>query len=57
MQAISPMILIVLTRFRAPVSTSFLLLGVFATKSSAFLGVINKSLIGFGVAFVIAIVF
>lgn len=40
-----------ITRIRMPVSTSFLLLGLFAQKSSNFLSVVEKSLLGYAVSF------
>lgn len=48
MQTVAPFVLLLLTRIRAPVSTSFLLLGVFAKTNEAFIKVIEKSFVGFG---------
>ena len=56
LQLIAPLILIALTRMRMPVSTTFLLLTIFSTKSSAILSVLTKSLSGYLVAFVSAII-
>jgi hypothetical protein len=47
----------VLTRFRIPVSTSLLLLGLFATEAIDFLGVVKKSLNGYLIAFLVAFLF
>ncbi len=47
----APIILLILTRMRMPVSTTFLLLSVFATKSSAIIGVLSKSMFGYFLAF------
>ncbi len=47
----APIILLILTRMRMPVSTTFLLLSVFATKSSAIVGVLSKSMFGYFLAF------
>lgn len=55
LQLIAPLILIVLTRLRMPVSTTFLLLTIFSTKSSAVLSVLSKSLSGYAVAFFVSI--
>jgi hypothetical protein len=56
-QLLAPIILLVLTRWQIPVSTSFLLLNVFATESSAVYHVMQKSLVGYVIAFVVALVF
>jgi hypothetical protein len=56
LQLIAPLILIVLTRLRMPVSTTFLLLTIFSTKSSAVLSVLTKSVSGYLMAFVSAII-
>ena len=56
LQLVAPLILIVLTRMRMPVSTTFLLLTIFSTESSAVLSVLTKSVSGYLVAFVVAIV-
>ena len=49
-----PLVLMILTRTGIPVSTSFLILTFFAPKG--LLGMIEKSLFGYGLAFVCAIV-
>jgi len=43
-----------LTKMRAPVSTTFLLLGTFSKKTAAFDAVLIKSFTGFGIAFGLA---
>ncbi|MEQ8909929.1 MAG: hypothetical protein RIC95_12095 [Vicingaceae bacterium] len=56
LQLIAPLILIVLTRLRMPVSTTFLLLTIFSTQSSAVLSVLTKSVSGYLVSFISAII-
>jgi len=56
-QLLAPIILLVLTRWQIPVSTSFLLLNVFATESSAVYHVVQKSFAGYVIAFVVAVIF
>jgi hypothetical protein len=56
LQLVSPLMLLVITRLRMPVSTTFMLLSVFSTKGSAIMGVAQKSLSGYVVSFVTAIV-
>lgn len=55
LQLAAPVFLLILTRFRMPVSTTFLILSAFATTSGAILSVLGKSLIGYGIAFIAAI--
>ena len=55
LQLAAPIILMLLTRFRIPVSTTFMLLSVFTVSSGAILGMINKSLMGYIAAFVAAL--
>lgn len=52
----APVFLLILTRLRMPVSTTFLILSTFSTSSSAILGVLGKSIIGYIIAFVLAII-
>jgi len=52
----APVFLIVLTRLKMPVSTTLLLLSSFATKGSGIGKVLMKSFMGYGLAFVIAMV-
>ncbi|MEL6412587.1 MAG: hypothetical protein AAFQ08_00505 [Bacteroidota bacterium] len=54
-QLLAPVALLILTRMHIPVSTTFLLLNIFATDAEAVLGVLQKSLYGYGIAFVVAI--
>lgn len=56
LQLAAPIFLLLLTRLRMPVSTTFLILSAFATSSSAIMGVLGKSLIGYFIAFVAAII-
>ncbi len=55
-QLIAPIVLIVLTRLRMPVSTTFLLLSVFSANTAGITKVIGKSLTGYGLAFIISFV-
>lgn len=54
LQLAAPIILLILTRFRMPVSTTFLLLSAFAADASGITGVLGKSLIGYVIAFLVA---
>lgn len=56
LQLLSPLVLIVLTRLRMPVSTTFLLLSAFSSSGDAILQVLQKSLSGYAIAFVAALV-
>lgn len=56
LQLISPLILLIITRLRMPVSTTFMLLSVFSSDTQAILAVTQKSLTGYGVAFIMAII-
>jgi hypothetical protein len=51
LQLCSPIALLILTRMRIPISTTFLLLNVFATDANAMFGVFQKSLYGYLIAF------
>lgn len=55
LQIAAPLFLIILTRLRMPVSTTFLLLSVFATKIAGVTNVLAKSLSGYFIAFTGAI--
>mmetsp|Transcript_28471 Transcript_28471/g.66141 ORF Transcript_28471/g.66141 Transcript_28471/m.66141 type:complete len:330 (+) Transcript_28471:869-1858(+) len=55
-QLFSPIALLILTRMRIPVSTTFLLLNVFATDANAMFSIFQKSLYGYLIAFFLAIV-
>lgn len=56
LQVAAPLFLLILTRMRMPVSTTFLLLTSFATDVGSVGSVLAKSLSGWVVAFVVAIV-
>ena len=51
LQVAAPLFLLILTRLRMPVSTTFLLLSSFATSASSITGVLGKSLSGYFLAF------
>jgi hypothetical protein len=51
LQLAAPILLLVLTRMRMPVSTTFLLLSSFTTESGAIVKVITKSMSGYFIAF------
>ncbi|MDZ7634355.1 MAG: hypothetical protein U5L72_07950 [Bacteroidales bacterium] len=53
-QVIAPLVLLILTRLRMPVSTTFLLLSVFSASSSGINSMVFKSLSGYGLAFVLS---
>lgn len=55
LQVAAPLYLLILTRLRMPVSTTFLLLTSFSTSSGAVVGVLTKSLSGYVLAFGVAI--
>ena len=56
LQLAAPIVLLLLTRLRMPVSTTFMLLSVFSASSSGIISVGQKSLIGYAVAFCVAMV-
>ncbi len=51
LQVAAPIFLLILTRLRMPVSTTFLLLSSFTTSSHAIFDVLEKSLLGYVIAF------
>lgn len=53
-QVIAPLVLLILTRLRMPVSTTFLLLSVFSASSSGINSMVFKSLSGYGLAFILS---
>lgn len=55
LQLAAPIVLLVMTRMRMPVSTTFLLLNVFTYKGGTIIDVMKKSFLGYLLAFVIAI--
>ncbi|MCJ8163770.1 hypothetical protein MKJ04_02885 [Pontibacter sp. E15-1] len=56
LQLAAPIVLLLLTRFRIPVSTTFMLLSVFTVSSGAIIGMVSKSLMGYVAAFGVAII-
>ncbi len=56
LQIAAPIFLLVLTRLRMPVSTTFLLLSSFAVSQGAVASVINKSLAAYALAFVLGFI-
>jgi hypothetical protein len=55
LQLAAPIVLLVMTRLRMPVSTTFLLLNVFTYKAGTIIGVMQKSFVGYILAFIIAV--
>lgn len=55
LQLAAPLVLLVMTRMRWPVSTTFLLLNVFTYKAGTIVSVMTKSFFGYVLAFVLAI--
>lgn len=55
LQVAGPLFLLILTRLRVPVSTTFLLLTSFAASTSGVSAVLKKSLIGYVLAFGVAV--
>ena len=56
LQVAAPIILLVLTRLKMPVSTSILLLSAFSTQASSIGSILQKSFIGYILAFILAII-
>ena len=56
LQLAAPLILLIITRMRMPVSTTFLLLNAFSTKTSSIIHILDKSLSGYFMAFILAFV-
>lgn len=56
LQLAAPIVLLIMTRMRMPVSTTFLLLNVFTYSAGTIVDVMKKSFMGYILAFVIAIV-
>lgn len=56
LQLVAPIVLLLLTRLRMPVSTTFMLLSVFSANSAGILSVGQKSLIGYVIAFGVAMI-
>lgn len=55
LQIAAPIILLIITRLKMPVSTTFLLLSSFTTSSNAIVSVMQKSILGYVIAFIVAI--
>ncbi len=55
-QIIAPIVLLILTRLRMPVSTTFLLLSVFSADTSGITSMLGKSLSGYALAFILSFV-
>lgn len=55
LQLAAPVVLLIMTRMRWPVSTTFLLLNVFTYKAGTIVSVMSKSFLGYVLAFVLAI--
>jgi len=53
-QIIAPVVLLILTRLRMPVSTTFLLLSVFSADTSGITSVVWKSVSGYMLAFIVS---
>jgi len=56
LQVFAPVVLLVITRLKMPVSTSILLLSAFTTKASSITDIIQKSFFGYIIAFITAII-
>lgn len=56
LQVAAPIFLLILTRMRMPVSTTFLLLSAFATSAEGITSVLGKSLSGYGLALITGLV-
>jgi len=55
LQVAAPLFLLILTRMRIPVSTTFLVLTAFASSTKSIGQVLTKSVSGYGIAFLVAI--
>ncbi len=56
LQLAAPIVLLIMTRMRWPVSTTFLLLNVFTYKAGTIVSVMTKSFLGYLLAFVLAVI-
>ena len=54
LQIVAPLVLLLITRLRMPVSTTFMLLSCFSASASGIVGVAEKSLLGYGLSFIVA---
>lgn len=55
-QIIAPVVLLILTRLRMPVSTTFLMLSVFSASSSGITSIVSKSMSGYLLSFVLSFI-
>ncbi|MCK6618527.1 MAG: hypothetical protein L6Q51_12875 [Cyclobacteriaceae bacterium] len=55
-QIIAPIVLLILTRLRMPVSTTFLLLSVFSASAGGITSIVSKSISGYLISFVLSFV-
>lgn len=55
-QVIAPVVLLILTRLRMPVSTTFLMLSVFSADTKGITSVVGKSVSGYIIAFILSFV-
>ncbi len=55
-QVVAPLVLLILTRMRMPVSTTFLLLSVFTASSSGITSMVGKSISGYVLAFILSFI-
>ena len=58
LQLLAPIILLIITRLKTPISTTFLILSLFSSGASSGVveGILKKSFIGYGIAFSFALV-
>ena len=56
LQVFAPVALLIMTRFKMPVSTSILLLSAFATQASSITSILSKSFFGYFIAFTLAVI-
>jgi hypothetical protein len=56
LQIAAPIVLLLITRMRMPVSTTFMLLSCFSSSASGIIGVTQKSLTGYVLSFVVAMI-
>ncbi len=56
LQVFAPVGLLIMTRFKMPVSTSILLLSAFATQASSITSILSKSFFGYFIAFTLAVI-
>lgn len=55
-QIVAPLVLLILTRLRMPVSTTFLMLSVFSATSSGITSMVLKSMSGYALAFILSFI-